>query len=71
MCRLLRTIYVVNDFVFSSNPTGNTITMVCGLSESYYPLRHLNGINDIAIENDTGKVFNRHTKLIYSLLQYH
>ena len=66
MCRLLRTIYVVNDFVFSSHPTGNAFAMVCGLGESHYPLRHLNGIHDIAIENDTGKVFNRHTKLIYS-----
>ena len=66
MCRLLRTVYVVNDFVFSSHPTGNAFAMVCGLSESHHPLRHLNGIHDIAIENDTGKVFNRHTKLIYS-----
>ena len=68
MCRLLRVIYVVNDLVFSSNPTGDSFTnsMICGLSDSHQPLSHISALDEIIIENDIGKVFNRHTKLIYS-----
>lgn len=39
--------------------------MTFGLSDSHYPLRHMDGINDTVIEEDIGKLFNHHTKLTF------
>jgi hypothetical protein len=68
ICRIMGNLYIQNDFVFSSSPTGNhlTIPMVCGLSAAQSPLRHTSAAPASHDMLEIGKVFNYYTRINFA-----
>lgn len=68
ICRIMGNLYIQNDFVFSSSPTGNhlTVPMVCGLSAAQSPLRHTSAAPASHDMLEIGKVFNYYSRINFA-----
>ena len=58
-------LYIQNDFVFSSSPTGSDlcVPMVCGLSAAPSPLRQTSSVPHTHDMQEIGKVFNYYSRI--------